>query len=244
MTVPRFYVPQALHIGSELGLEGEQARQLQKVLRARPGDRVVLFDGSGAEAQGIITRLHRGLVTCRVDRLEVPCREPRIRLTVGLALLKPASFELAAQKLTELGVAQIAPLIAERSVANVREADAWAGRGARLRRIVIEAAEQAERVTLPDVLEPLSLADFLLRYKTIALVERSAVGPPRISDSGVDIALAVGPEGGWSPMEMTLIAERAADLASLGDLILRAETAAIAASAILLQQAYTGKSDC
>jgi 16S rRNA (uracil1498-N3)-methyltransferase len=177
-------------------------------------------------------------VTFEVQATSRPDREPPIRLTVGLGLIKASGFELAVQKLTEIGVARIVPLETERSVVTYRESRDWEKRAGRLARIVIEAAEQSERVTLPEIAAPTSLADFLSAASPVVLVERGSGMPLAGVEIRSEMAIAVGPEGGWSPDELELIQSSAdATAASIGGLIYRAETAAIVAAGTLIQQA-------
>jgi 16S rRNA (uracil1498-N3)-methyltransferase len=113
----------------------------------------------------------------------------------------------------------------------------------RLQRIVREAAEQSERVTLPQIEQPQDLPSFLRTQPVIALAERSGAAPLVDVEIPDDAALAIGPEGGWSLNERTWIDAHAASTASLGSLILRAETAAIAAAALVLQRSRLGDND-
>ena len=236
MSVPRFHIATRLVAGEVVTLATEQAKQLRKVLRQQIGAQVVLFDGSGAEAMACVISLEANVATCLVEELCWPQREPACCLTVGLALIRPANFELAAQKLTELGVARIVPLAAERSVVSYPDARDWAGRAARLQRIAREAAEQSERVTLPEIVQPQDLRSFLDAQPVIALVERSAALLLAAREPADAVVLAIGPEGGWSPTERAWIEAHAAATASLGNLILRAETAAIAAATLVLHR--------
>jgi 16S rRNA (uracil1498-N3)-methyltransferase len=199
---------------------------------------LMLFDGTGVEATARIVTLASDGLTYEVTSLNQPDREPPLRLTVGLALLKGDRFEVAVQKLTELGVARIAPLLTERSVVSFDDARGWQKRSERYQRIAREAAEQSERVTLPVIAEPATLADFLRQQPVIALLERAESAPVATLAPGREAAIAVGPEGGWSIEEQELIAREAAGTASLGQLILRAETAAIVAAGTLIQRAW------
>jgi 16S rRNA (uracil1498-N3)-methyltransferase len=170
--------------------------------------------------------------------VEQPDREPPLQLTVGLALLKGDRFEVAVQKLTELGVTRIAPLLTERSVVSFDDVRGWRKRGERYQRIAREAAEQSERVTLPVIAEPATLADFLRQQPVNVLLERAESALIATITPGPEAAIAIGPEGGWSDAEQRLIALEAAGTASMGRLILRAETAAIVAAGTLIQRAW------
>jgi 16S rRNA (uracil1498-N3)-methyltransferase len=202
------------------------------------GDSLVLFDGSGAEAQAAIIEVSGGLARYEVRALEHPDRSPPLRLIVGLAALRGDRFEVAVQKLTELGVERIVPLSTDRSVISFNDARAWPRRLHRLQRIIIEAAEQCERVTLPEVSDPATVAEFLSERPVIALVERISSSALLDIEAGTEAAIAIGPEGGWSPDELATIEQHASAIASLGPLILRAETAAIVAAGTMIQQSW------
>jgi 16S rRNA (uracil1498-N3)-methyltransferase len=238
LPLPRFYVRYALQAGAIGALTPDQTRQARSVLRLGAGSRVALFDGSGVEAIArILVPLQAG-ATWEVESVTRPLREPPLRLTVGLALLRGERFEVALQKLTELGVTRICPLSAERSVVSFDVACAWERKLERFQRIVQQAAEQSERVTIPSIDAPVPLGEFLQTQPAVVLVERgthpSLAGVPLLPS----MALAVGPEGGWSERELQSIARDAAGTASLGRLILRAETAAIVAAGTLIQRAW------
>lgn len=238
MSVPRYFVPGPLEQGVRGELSGDQARHFNRVLRRGSGDKLVLFDGSGVEATATAAEVGSRAVTYDVRAISRPDREPPMRLTVGLGLTKAGAFELAVQKLTEIGVARVVPLETRRSVATYRDARDWERRAARLERIVVEAAEQSERVTLPEVTAPSPLAEFIATTSPVVLVERGETVPLASVDLRPELAIAVGPEGGWAPEEFKLIKSGAeATMASLGRLIYRAETAAIVAAGTLIQRA-------
>lgn len=237
MSRQRFLVPGPVKPRSLAQLDERQSRQVRSVLRLSKGDEIVVFDGSGAEAMAALTEVNRSGATYEIQSITYPRREPELELTVGMALLRGERFELALQKLTELGVRRIVPLSADHCVAVIRDSRDWDRKAERFRRIIAEALEQSERVIAVELSAPASLAEFMARYPTLALVERGQ----HESLAGVDIrdtmAVAVGPEGGWSDSELALIDEMA-ETASLGRLILRAETAAIVAAGTLIQRSY------
>ncbi len=238
MAVPRFFVPDDLTSGSQGVLDGGQARQARSVLRLSSGSALLLFNDTGAEATARILSASKRGFTFEIESVETPDREPPICLTVGLSTLKGDRFEVALQKLTELGVAQIVPLLTERSVVSFDDARGWLKRAERYARIAREAAEQSERVTLPEITEPTALAEFLHQQSAIVLLERAMSVPIGEIVPDVEVAIAVGPEGGWSAREQEIIAQMAAGTASLGRLILRAESAAIVAAGTLIQPAW------
>jgi 16S rRNA (uracil1498-N3)-methyltransferase len=238
MSSPRFYVPGPLNPGAVGSLTQAQSRQISQVLRMQAGQRFALFDGTGVEAEASIVEVGSGVTSFEVLAVAHPDRSPPIRLTVGLAALRGDRFEVAVQKLTELGVQRIVPLSTDRSVISFNDARAWERRLHRLQRIVVEAAEQCERVTIPDVVNPATVAEFLSQEPVIALVERTSSSMLLDIDPGTTAAIAIGPEGGWSRDELAAIENEAFATASLGRLILRAETAAIVAAGTMIQQSW------
>jgi 16S rRNA (uracil1498-N3)-methyltransferase len=242
MPYPRFYVQDDLTVGGTGTLSADQTRQARSILRLGTDSYVVLFNGTGVEAFARLTTAKQSGAAWEVERVERPDRTPPIHLTVGLALLRGERFEIALQKLTEVGVRRIVPLEAERNVVffDVR---AWPKKLERFQRIVQEAAEQSERVELPGIDPPTPLPVFLRSQPVIALVERgqypSLAGVPLRPE----MALAIGPEGGWAGRELAAIERDAAGTASMGRLILRAETAAIVAAGTIVQRAWANRTD-
>lgn len=240
MTLHRFFVSDKLSERANGRLDERQARQVLSVLRLRSGDRIVVFDGTGAEAEAVLTGTTRRDVHFEVDDLNYPSREPDLILTVGLSLLRGDRFEVAVQKLTEIGVRRIVPLAAERCVVSFPDARDWEKRAARYERIIVEALEQSERITTVDLSQPASVQDFLSQHTVIALVERGKHASIASAPLEPEMALAIGPEGGWSEHEYNLIEEQATT-ASLGRLIMRAETAAIVSAGTLVQRSYASR---
>jgi 16S rRNA (uracil1498-N3)-methyltransferase len=200
----------------ELG--DDDLHHLLRVLRVRPGEEVTVSDGAGR------CRPCRmgpgGLLEPAGEVVVVP--RPRPAVAVGVALTKGDRPEVAVQKLTELGVDRILPFVADRSVAR------WEGERAvrhvgRLRRVAREAAVQARLTFLPEVAD---LTDFasVAALPGAARCDRGG-GPPGLDRP----VLLVGPEGGWSDAER----DRGLPVVGLGPTTLRAETAAIAACALL-----------
>lgn len=238
MAIHRFFVPDDLASGNQGVLDAGQTRQARSVLRLSVGSMLTLFNGTGAEATARILSASQSGLSFEIESVESPDREPPLRLTIGLSVLKGDRFEVALQKLTELGVARIVPLLTERSVVSFDDARGWLKRAERYARIAREAAEQSERVTLPEIAEPTALVEFLHQQPAIVLLERALSVPTGDIVPDGEMAIAVGPEGGWSEREQEIIARTAAGTASLGRLILRAESAAIVAAGTLIQRAW------
>jgi 16S rRNA (uracil1498-N3)-methyltransferase len=232
----RFLVERVRDNAAEL--RGEDARHLARVLRAEPGQQYEVSDGTGVYL-GEIAAVEKERVIFRViGALDSP--PAPVRLTLFAALVKFDRFEWLVEKATELGVAAIVPVNAARSEKGLLEAARK--RAERWRRIAHESAQQARRLGPPEIGEPQSLtaaigAGTSLRYfldeKPGAPPLAAAIprhGERRSSDA---VALLTGPEGGWTDAERAAATATGWRPVSLGPLILRAETAAIAATGIV-----------
>jgi len=216
-------------------LIGEHAAHLARVLRAQAGQE---FD---IAADGVVRRGR--ILSVSENRVEFQLGEevesaPVAQVTLALAIIKFDRMEWAIEKCTELGVARIVPFVARRTDAHL--AAAAVKRVERWRRIAREASEQARRVAPPEIADPVKLRDVLaLAGETrVVLSEVETVVSLRglCGAGGSSLLLAVGPEGGWTNQELQAFAEAGWKAAALGPTILRAETAAIAAMAVVMIQ--------
>jgi 16S rRNA (uracil1498-N3)-methyltransferase len=223
--------------GNRAVLTGEHADHLVRVLRASVGQE---FD---VAANGVVRRSR--IISVEDSRVEfelgdeVPlARVPK--LTLLLAVFKFDRMEWAIEKCAELGVARIVPVIARRTDAHL--ASAAAKRVERWRRLALQAAEQSRRSTPPEIATPIKLSDAVSLTGSLRIVLseseqqlqlRDAL-ESRLMDSGEEMIFAVGPEGGWTAEELQQFHQAGWTSASLGNTILRAETAAIAATAIII----------
>jgi len=201
----------------EPSLADGDRHHLTRVLRLRPGDPLTVGDGSGRWRPAVLTP--EGV---EVTGTTIEATRPTPALAVGFALVKGDKPELIVQKLTELGVDRIIPFRAERSV--VRWDDARAAKAvARLRAVARAAAQQSHRPHLPEITDVADLAT-LAAQPGVALTDRTGAAPTLEHPT-----LLVGPEGGWAPEERA----GAAAWVRLGGHVLRAETAAVTAGALL-----------
>ncbi|HEX8985233.1 MAG TPA: RsmE family RNA methyltransferase [Bryobacteraceae bacterium] len=214
-------------------LAGEEARHLRQVLRAEEGQRYELCDNR-AVYLAEIDAVRKDEVRFRVIE-ELAAEAPPVRLTLLLALIKFDRFEWAVEKATELGVETIVPVAAERSEKGL---DRAAGkRLERWRRIARESSQQSRRARVPDVAEPVRLAGALSEPGYFLDEEggqplAAAFPAARAQDDCVRIL--IGPEGGWTEAERRLAREAGWKPVWLGPAILRAETAAVAAAAVVM----------
>ena len=233
----RFFAAEGAVQGGRITLRDHEAHHLAVVLRLKPGEQVVVVDGSGREhvvrltlvdpheAQGEVVETRAG-VTVPID----------VILVQGVP--KGAKMDDVIRMGTELGVREFIPVLTKRAVAESR------GRADRWRRIAVEAAKQSRRADVPAVLDPVAFpaalgrladADLVLllwegeRSRTLAEALREARAPRRV-------ALLVGPEGGFDDSEVAEAVGRGAVPVSLGPLILRTETAGMAAVAMVLYE--------
>lgn len=227
----RFFVETALQIGEEVALPADKARQIKSVLRLRPGDEVALFNGDGNDYTArLIGSPGGGLVEIVGSRPARSSGPPE--LSLALALIKADKFDWVVQKATELGVVRFIPLESANAVVSLR-VDRARQRLDRWRRIAIEAAEQSGRATIP-VFEPVTTFDRLLEQESISdavmLSERETARrlDQIVAADLTRLTLLVGPEGGFSPGEVESFTQAAGRTVTLGPLILRSETAAIA----------------
>lgn len=212
---------------THLTLDETEAHHLLHVMRVRVGDEVVVFDGEGCEFTARVARLKRATVELDVlDRREVS-RELERMVTVAAPLPKGDRQRWLVEKLVELGVARLMPLVTARSVARP-ESSALD----RLRKTVIEASKQCGRNRLLEIAEAQPAMDFFSQpaNRAIRLIahpsDSTSVDLSPSSDE--PLQLAVGPEGGWTDDEVGVALQAGWRAVNLGPAILRTETAAIA----------------
>lgn len=215
-------------------LIGDHADHLVRVLRARVGQE---FDvvADAVVRRGWIVRISENRVD--FDLGEVIPAAAAADLTLLLSIFKFDRFEWAIEKCTELGVNKIVPVIARRTDAHL--ATASAKRLERWRRIAVQAAEQSRRAAPPEISDPMKMQEALRIPGRLRIVLSEAEKQTRLRDLCADseadnAALAIGPEGGWTEDELELFKKEHWTSASLGSTILRAETAAIAATALVV----------
>ncbi len=218
-------------------LVGAEAHHLVHVIRAKPGTRVVLFDGSGVEFIARVERIDRSEVQLAVLSRQEVDRELPEELTLGVALPKGDRQRWLVEKAVELGVGWIVPLWTARSVAQPVEQALK-----RLRRTVIESSKQCGRNRLMEIAEPRAWADYVAdtaespcRLLAQPHGRQTVAGPLSAADLLSPVFLAVGPEGGFSDAEVSLAVAAGWQMIDLGPRILRVETAAILLVATVCQ---------
>jgi len=232
----RFYTDAALHAGGTASLPEDAAHHAVHVLRLRAGEEVTLFNGRGGEYAARIASIERLRVTLDVLAHRALERESPLALTLVQGVSASEKMDFTVQKATELGAAVLQPVIAARSVGRLAGERA-AQKRAHWQRVAIAACEQCGRNRVPQVLPPLPLAEYcrtagaaggLLLSPEAQLGLREAAA--RLKGA---VALAAGPESGFSAAEEAMLQEAGFVAVRLGPRVLRTETAALAALAAL-----------
>lgn len=252
MSEHRFFIPPerlpgaaSPAVGARVELPGDVSYQLRTVLRARPGARVLLLDGVGSEYLAELEDLHGDRARARILDRRPAAGEPAVFVTVYAALLKSQHLEWVLQKGAELGVSAFVPMVTRRTV--VRDVGRVLKKRARWERILREAAEQCRRARIPHLSDPLPFADACHAAASghecvfMPCVGRGIGLGQAVREAGARagrsrLALLIGPEGGYDEDEVQFAVESGVQAVSLGPRTLRAETAALAAAAILLDQ--------
>jgi len=241
----RFFVPRSDFHGQQVVFDQRQAHQLRNVLRATPGQRIIVLDNAGNEYEVVLTVLTKSKAIGKIEQERPAGGEPQVHLSLYQGLLARDKFELVLQKCTEVGVARFVPTITQRTI--VRTAETLThNKLARWKRIITEAAEQSCRAKIPQLERPVHLEKALasLNRLNLALISSPHKQHPSLQDTlqqnqpkhPQSVALLIGPEGGFTDQEVQLARDAGAVPVSLGPRILRTETAAIVAAALILYQ--------
>ncbi len=237
MRVPRLYIDAALAVGERIALPEPLAHKLGRVLRLSTGSPIVLFNGDGRDHHARLEWSSSGCALARLEgSQEVRFRESPLALTLIQGLARGEKMDWIVQKATELGVRAILPLASERSELRL-DGKRLARRLEHWRAVAIAACEQCGRAILPEILAPATPAEL----ERLPLPEARLLLAPDGEDHPLTapaadgrLALAIGPEGGFSPAEKQRMVQIGFAPWRLGPRILRTETAAIAATAALL----------
>ncbi|MGD9866512.1 MAG: 16S rRNA (uracil(1498)-N(3))-methyltransferase [Hyphomicrobiales bacterium] len=229
----RLFVEQPLSAAAQYDCSPAQANYLKNVLRLGPGADVLVFDGVNGEWLAGILRTGKGSVTLQVlEQTRPQAGAPDLHLL--FAPLKRARLDYVAQKATELGVAVIRPVVTRRTIAERVRTD-------RLRANAIEAAEQCGVLWVPEIREPMPLEKLLSGWdgsrRLVFCDEAAAIASPLEAIGGIEpgpLAVLIGPEGGFDPAERdSLIRQPFTTAISLGPRVMRADTAAVTALALV-----------
>ena len=237
----RFFVDPGSISHRAVRFDDDQAHQMRRVLRLRRGDAVLVLDGRGWQYEVMLDEVSHARVTGQVGERTEATGEPAVRLSLFQSLLRREKFEWVLQKGTELGVARFMPVITRRSLVRDIE-DVTPEKLNRWRRIIKEAAEQSGRGLLPELAPPLPYAAAVNEARATghAIIAWEGVTHMNIRDAlqagATNIALFIGPEGGFDPDEITEAVDAGCVAVTLGRRILRTETAAIVGTTLILHE--------
>ncbi len=238
----QFFVPVTAIRGPGITITGEEAYHLAKVLRLTPGEKVAVADGNGRRFLAILEKVSSDVTTASLEQ-ELPGGEPPVQVTLLQGIPKNDKFDLIIQKTTELGVSRIVPVEMKRCVVQIKR-DKVADRVQRWQRIAREAAKQCGRSKIPEIVEPSSLETALAHLPggtpIVAPWEEAAgvsLGDLLLKySSTASVAYIVGPEGGLTAAEIDCARQYGAVPVTLGQRILRTETAAIAVLVMIMHR--------
>jgi 16S rRNA (uracil1498-N3)-methyltransferase len=249
----RIFLPPQKLTSDQITIDDENARYLSIVLRVRPGELITIFDGTGHRYLCRIIQVHKKEVVAEKVGMETCSAESPVAITLAQGLPKADKMDFIIQKSTELGVSRIIPLITERSqVRHTEKIERW-------RKIALSASQQSGRGRIPEIEEIVSIEEFLKNTPLTPLDRGEQFPPLKKGDEGgflnilfseeqkeinlknilndfnavKNIVLLIGPEGGFTKIEVSAAVKKGFIEASLGPRILRTETAPIAAISII-----------
>jgi 16S rRNA (uracil1498-N3)-methyltransferase len=240
----RFYLAPEHWQSDALALTGTEAHHCRNVLRLEPGDKVVLFDGRGHELTAEITSSDSPEISLR--KLHEAQTPPlRCQITLAQAIPKGKNMDLIVQKAIEIGAAEIAPILSDRTVVRLDEESA-ASKQSKWQTVAIEAAKQCGQNWLPRVHVPQTMAQFFQQprrfdLQLIGSLQSDAVHLKKIlaeysaehGDRPTSVLMLVGPEGDFTPAELSLARSHGCRPITLGPIVLRVETASIYCLSVL-----------
>lgn len=234
----RSFLPPDRWKETEVTLSGEEARHLARALRARPGDRVTLFDGEGREAEAIVSGVGAREVLLRLGPIRLKAPSPW-EITLALAVPGNVKMDEIVNQAIQLGAGRIVPLVTERTVTRFTP-ERWRSRQERLNRIAVETAKQCGVGRLPSIESLARWKELLESFPSYDLILMASVEGPHeplasvlVEKPARNILLLIGPEGDFTCEEIEAAAAQGARRFSLGPTILRCETAVIASLSIL-----------
>lgn len=223
----------------------EDSRHISQVLRMNCGDEILVFDGSGCEYTARLTEIQKSVCYAEIIEKNISLSEPKTQITLFQGLPKSGKMETIIQKAVELGVMKIVPVEMERCVTKIKNSSAGEEKALRWNKVSLEASKQCGRGIVPSVTAPISFAKAV---EEMTKMQLSIMPYEELGHSGKlglkellqsnryaeNIALLVGPEGGFSEQEASIAIENGIKPVGLGKRILRTETVASAVIPVIM----------
>ncbi len=244
----RFFVkPQQINAeDGVISIQGDDVKHISKVLRLAEGDEIEICDGEAWEYIGRILRIEKSEVKASIKSSEPLRTEAKLRVVLYQGLPKGTKMELILQKTTEMGIAEIVPVITDRAVVQLKDQKDKEKKAERWYKITEEAAKQSKRGIVPEVHIPISFKEALKQsasnHLNILAYEKESVKGlkgllTQCKDKGIQkIGLWIGPEGGFTEEEISLALEQGINTVTLGPRILRTETAGFALLSMVMYE--------
>ena len=235
----RFYVPKESVQGARIVIGGDEAHHIADVMRLKPSDKIVAFDGTGKEYDGVIKTIKAKSVVIEIIAERTPSAKRVAAITLIQAIPKKAKMDYIVEKATELGASAIVPVFTRRTIPEW-DGPKRAAQAARWRKIALEASKQCARAEIPAISE---IEDFIKVVKgparyDLALIatlgdDTVKLGAALAGSGRKAVAIAIGPEGDFTPEEVEAARNSGFRPVSLGSRVLKSDTAGLAALAIL-----------
>jgi len=230
-------------------LDSEESHHCSHVLRLNEGDRVTVFDGAGREGQATIVSTSSSRVTLKIaGTSKTP--PPPCEITLAQAIPKGKNMDLIVQKAVELGASKLVPILSDRTIVQL-DADETAKKREKWRTVALEACKQCGQNHLPVISAPMNMKDFLERADKSSLLLIASLQPDARTLKFVlseytqqhgalpkRVTVFVGPEGDFTPAEISLAKSHGCQPITLGPIILRTETAAIYCLSVLAHELF------
>lgn len=226
MRLHRFFVKEKVNKSRDIIKISEEriVHQVRNVFRLKTGDKVIIFDGSGSDFECEILDADKKNFELKVIE-ERKVFVPQKQVTLFMSVIRKENFELVCEKATELGVTKIVPIVTERTLQKNLNRE-------RIEKILIEASEQCGRGDVPEFGKETKLLD-VLEEENLFVCDMGGEDLKNLNIQSKDSKILIGPEGGWSEDEREKFKDKKIKTVSLGETVLRAETAAIVGVALL-----------
>ncbi|HHV60015.1 MAG TPA: 16S rRNA (uracil(1498)-N(3))-methyltransferase [Clostridiaceae bacterium] len=238
--MPRFFVSPENINGNTVTIKGEDVIHIKRVLRLSIDDRITVCDGNEQDYFVSITGIENDAVTGKILDISKNSNEPPVKITLYQGLPKADKFEYIVQKCIELGVDEVVPTITERTVVRLDSNKDIEKKLTRWRKIALEAAKQCNRGKIPNISEPVYLNDAIIesvkRNSGVIAYENAENRPQSVENISNAVSVFIGPEGGFTPEEVSLAQSSGIKPVSLGPRILRTETAGVVLVTIIMNK--------